>query len=182
VNNKIVERVINLRAAYVEEALRTKSQRPDWFTSNDIRSTIWGRSASSLMNAASGLINAAGYMVEPEWWTHHFQTSLSSRVCRNYAQRHEEFIKLAFGLVFFSGIESSLRQIMRTIHPAKYCNATTSFYSIYERLLTDLGMQDFVSCLDLFRMVRNACHNNGVYFTDKQDKKKGSSLPLTLDT
>lgn len=166
----ILERVIHLRAAYVDEALRIKSQQPDWFASKDIRSTILGRSASCITDAASGLINAAGYMMKPEWWMHHFHTSPPPNVCRNYAQRHEGFIKLAFVLVFFSGIESSIRQITRTIHPGKYCNSTTSFYSIYKPLLTDLKMQDFVSSLDLFREIRNACHNNGVYFNAKGDR------------
>lgn len=167
---EIIRRIISLRAAFIVKALEIKSQQPDWFASKDMRSTVFGRCASDTMGAIAGLINAAGYMLKPEWWTHHFKTTPASHVCRNYAKRHEEFIKFAFVLVFFSGIESSIRQIVRAIHPSEFSNSTTSFYRVSNRLLTDLKIPEFMCSLNLFREIRNASHNNGVYFNAKGDR------------
>lgn len=166
----IVRKIISLRAAFVDKTLEIKTQKPDWFNSKDMRSTVFSRCASCTMGATAGLINAAGYIMKPEWWTHHFKTAPSSQVCRNYAKRHEEFIKFAFVLVFFSVIESSIRQIVRTIHPNEFSNSTRSFYSVSNRLLTDLQIPEFTCSLDLFREIRNASHNNGVYCNAKGDR------------
>ncbi len=78
------------------------------------------------------------------------------------------FYKLSFVQFLFSATESSLRQLLRAINPTACSNGTSNFKSIYEFLIrTELGLegeQDWIDMLDLFRLIRNTIHNNGVYF------------------
>lgn len=168
---EILKRIIDIREIYINEAIRIKKNQPDWFNLKDTRSTILGNCSSDIGNAAFCLINAAGYMIKPEWWFNHFKISPPLETCRNYAQRHCEFTKLGFVVVFFSNLESSIRQIIRAIHPGKHSNSTTSFYTIYTDLLNELDIRDYIITLDMFREIRNVCHNNGVYFNIKGNKE-----------
>lgn len=77
------------------------------------------------------------------------------------------FYKLGFMHFIFSATESSLRQLLRAINPTACNNGTADFKSIYDCLIrTELGLrgtQDWIDMLDLFRLIRNTIHNNGVY-------------------
>lgn len=78
------------------------------------------------------------------------------------------YYKIAFVQCVFSATESSLRLLLRALNPTACNNGTAEFKSIYDCLIrTELELScanDWISMLDLFRLIRNTFHNNGVYF------------------
>ena len=88
------------------------------------------------------------------------------------------FYKLGFMQLVFSATESSLRLLLRALNPTVATNGTAEFKSIYECLIrTELRLQgadEWIDMLDLFRLMRNMIHNNGVYF-----HKTGTDFSVT---
>lgn len=78
------------------------------------------------------------------------------------------FYKLGFMQFVFSAVESSLRSLLRTLNATAANNGTAEFKAIYDCLIhSELALQraqDWGDMLDLFRLIRNVLHNNGVYF------------------
>ncbi len=86
------------------------------------------------------------------------------------------YYKLGFIHFIFSATESSLRQILRAINLTACNSGTADFRSVYECLIRDElglpGAQDYIDMLDLFRLIRNTVHNNGVYFQKSGDSRE----------
>jgi len=79
----------------------------------------------------------------------------------------ENFTKIGLTQFAFSTVESGLRVLLKAIDPQACHQGTAEFKNIYECLLrsklTSLPA-DSIELLDLFRLVRNTVHNNGVFF------------------
>jgi hypothetical protein len=72
------------------------------------------------------------------------------------------FLKIGFIQVLVSSaLESSLRMIAEFIK-SKEC--TGSFERVYQGLLEEVSLPQHESLLDLLRCIRNANHDNGIYF------------------
>jgi len=75
--------------------------------------------------------------------------------------------KIGFNQILFSNTESSLRIFLRALDPNACNGGMGKFQSIYCCLFkTKLSVcpPEGIELLDLFRLVRNTSHNNGVYF------------------
>ena len=88
----------------------------------------------------------------------------------------ERYIRSAFLNNFFASIESSFRYYCRDISPGKFNNAAGNFKPIYEHLLSKnkLNFPNYIPLLDLWWLMRNTKHNNGIFYPDKQ---KDSDVP-----
>ncbi len=159
----LVKRIIDVREAYVAESRKIQDTHSAWHDERDARSTLLTNECSALMNATAGMITAAGYMLHPTWWKHHFKVDVPPRICMNYAERHADYTKFAFVMVFFAGIDAGLRQITRAVHPGKFANATIPIGMIYKEVFKSFGLEQYVAPLDVLREIRNLAHNNGVY-------------------
>ncbi len=159
----LVKRIIDVREAYVAESRKIKDTHPAWHDNRDARSTLLTNECSALMNATAGMITAAGYMVHPEWWKHHFKVDVPPRTCITYAERHADYTKFAFVMVFFAGIDGGIRQIARATYTGKFANATIPIGMIYKDVFKRLRLEQYVAPLDILRELRNLAHNNGVY-------------------
>ena len=96
---------------------------------------------------------------------------------KSYITGFGKFIK--FGLVhgIFSCVESFLRVFLRALDPTACSGGLDNFKNIYISLFQSKLAKcppDGVKLLDLFRLVRNTIHNNGVYFhKDEEDRSIG---------
>lgn len=80
-----------------------------------------------------------------------------------YQKDFDQIMLLTLVHCSFSAIESSLRIFMRTIDATVSNNSTGDFINIYPHLLNTLSLKQHKDVLDLFRLIRNTVHNNGVY-------------------
>ena len=82
--------------------------------------------------------------------------------------------KIGFVQLLFSNTESSLRIFLRALDPNACNEGIGKFKSVYNCLFkSKLSIYPFegIEFLDLFGLIRNTCHNNGVYFDpDKRDR------------
>ena len=75
--------------------------------------------------------------------------------------------KIGFNQLLFSNTESSLRIFLRALDPKACRGGMGKFQSIYYCLFKSklsICPPEGIELLDLFRLIRNTCHNNGVYF------------------
>lgn len=75
--------------------------------------------------------------------------------------------KIGFNQLLFSNTESSLRIFLRALDPNACRGGMGKFQSIYHCLFKSklsICPSEGIELLDLLRLVRNTCHNNGVYF------------------
>jgi hypothetical protein len=70
-------------------------------------------------------------------------------------------------------MESSSRYYSREISPGQFNNAAGNFKCIYDHLLSNnkLNFPNYISLLDLWRLMRNTKHNNGIFYPDNQKNK-----------
>lgn len=84
------------------------------------------------------------------------------------------YLILCYAITLFSVIESSLRIFVKKLDPTACSNGTSEVQSIYNWLLKQLGLQKYETLLELFRLIRNCMHNNGIF-----TPKNGQDVPIT---
>lgn len=95
----------------------------------------------------------------------------------------EQFIAYAYLLLLFSSLESSLRIIVKLVYPAKFLgkqgNFKGNFNEIAQALLKGKYLQ-YKDLLEILRLLRNTCHNNGVYMPETKGDNR--SVPYKQKT
>jgi hypothetical protein len=126
------------------------------------------------MNTAFiGFVLIRDELLYPLWWSEHIGVYDNASMTRQI-EDFERYIRSAFLNNFFASIESSFRYYCREISPGKFNNAAGNFKPIYEHLLSKnkLNFPNYIPLLDLWRLMRNTKHNNGIFYPDKQKDSK----------
>jgi len=110
--------------------------------------------------------------LDDDWWDTNAlcDPPLSSNERLLYTLQFENLLKFGFGTFLFMLVEMHFRVFLRALDPEACNGGTGSFRSIYETLLSpnqlDLPEDDrrhAFELLNLFRLLRNTMHNDGVY-------------------
>jgi len=91
-----------------------------------------------------------------------------------YAGAFMNFTKIGFNQLLFSTTESSLRLFLRALDLDACDGGMGSFKSVYDclfRVKLSVCPSEGIELLDLFRLVRNTSHNNGVYFDPNPNRQ-----------
>ena len=97
----------------------------------------------------------------------------------NLSEGYNQFLLVGFIQTLFSSIGSALRIFVRALDAGAWSSGTAEFESIYNWLLSNerLNLIRYIELLNILRHIRNAIHNNGVYFhksgIDKPVQYKG---------
>ena len=141
----------------------------------DIRLSVFTKIEYAVGSTALGFESMTEFL---SMHRRHRDGSLHAPIEQSVSTELAAFYKLGFMQFVFSAIESSLRSLLRALNSTAAKNGTAEFKAIYDCLLrTELALpraQDWVDMLDLFRMIRNTLHNNGVYF-----HKSGTDTEVT---
>lgn len=139
--------------------------------SEDVRLSTLNRLFITLNSVYFSLAFLIEDLLCEEWWKEKSQTTIDSKDNLITILEYEQFIKIGFLQLMFSGLESSFRRFLRAIDPNAGGGSTAAFQNIYQALFKRLDgdFSRWEPLLDLFRMVRNTVHNNGIYI-DKQGK------------
>jgi len=112
---------------------------------------------------------ANNYLLSEQWWTENLENpnSMNERDKGIAWYNFIQFTKVGLVQLIFAGVESTFRIFLRSTDPLACSSGTAEFKSIYESLFKSTLTSEppgGVELLDLFRLVRNTVHNNGVYF------------------
>jgi hypothetical protein len=156
-----------------DEALINGLAQHQTYGQNDIRLTIYSRLRGIQRSTALSFIFMEDHLAEPEWWrslSHDMMWSLPMNeieidsILPRVFDDYMSFQTVAFVQGLCSAVESSFRVFVRAMDPTACNNGNAEFMSIYEWLMRELGLQNYLPLLNLLRLIRNTIHNNGVYF------------------
>jgi hypothetical protein len=162
---------------------------PTWKLLEDARLTAFTKLTAVLITAKFALVFASRGLLNDEWWNEHVEDAhlLPEREKGITWHNYMQFMKVGFTQFTFAGIESSFRIFLRAVDSTAGSGGTAEFKSIYDSLLrSKLSHEpaDGIALLDLFRLVRNTIHNNGVYYhksgRDEQVTYKGITYSFRI--
>lgn len=132
----------------------------------DIRITAMSRLLVIFDSAYLALTFIRESLMCLEWWQR-IASQASQKEIKLTVKNFSDFSKIAFVHQMFSCMESAFRVLLRAIDPVACNNGRSEFKSIYDCLFKSKLFSyppESIEFLDLFRLVRNTVHNNGVYF------------------
>jgi len=110
-----------------------------------------------------------------EWWQQPKQQALFGSYDDWYREAvansfNNAFVKYTFMHKLFGCLENALRQLLRKIDPLAANNATADITGVFRALSSRIGGKplDSEELLKLLRLSRNTYHNNGVFYSEKQ--------------
>jgi hypothetical protein len=107
------------------------------------------------------------HLLDAGWWRDSGLTRPEGQDFETTVIEFSQFTKSGFLQGVFSDVESTLRVVLRALDPTACDGGTAEFQTIYRVLLgTQLQFprQDWEPLLELWRLLRNTVHNNGVHF------------------
>jgi hypothetical protein len=169
----IISGLVAMRNMLGEDAKRLVANNPHWDQHTDARVTVFWNAQTILASTALGLVfvkrslheesfSKVINVVEGESW----------EVAKRELERGlEAFVKLGLLQFLFSVVESAFRAFLRAFESQAFSKGTLGFMKVYGRLQRHLASisEDSGTLLELWAEIRNAIHNNGVYFNPKGD-------------
>ena len=160
-----IDKLSLLRDDYTE-AFQTISYSYDY---RDARVAVFTKCAITMNTAFIGFVLIREELLDPLWWKEHI-SELDNTTMIRQIEDFERSVRSAFLNNFFASIESSYRYYCKEISPGKFNNAAGNFKPIYEHLLSKnkLNLPNYIPLLDLWPLMRNTKHNNGIFYPDNQ--------------
>jgi hypothetical protein len=140
---------------------------PTWPLGQDARLTAFGKFVNSLNATQLALMFLDQHLLDQGWWEESGLTRPMGRDFEVAVVEFSQFAKSGFLQGIFSDVESTFRLVLRAIDSGACDGGTAEFQSIYRVLLgTKLRVPraDWEPLLELWRLLRNTVHNNGVHF------------------
>jgi hypothetical protein len=156
-----------IRDQFVQKKNELKRIYPNVNPDRDARITAYSKLINACNSLQLSLVFMSNYLMKSSWWDSIGKERLTDRDKKLYIAGFESTLKMGFIQLYFSSVESSFRIYLRNIAPGACSNATAEFKTIYDSLLRSHLSScptEGVELLDLWRLVRNTIHNNGVYF------------------
>lgn len=165
-HSELIRRIITVRGTYEATRRGIIDRFPGFDENRDVRINIFSKCINALDGLFLGMIFYDNHLTEPNWWietaAHLNLVEPPDEDKERWIDNFETFLKIAFiQVVVSSAIESSLRMIAEFIK-SKECHG--SFERVYQGLLEEVSLSQHESLLDLLRCIRNANHDNGIYF------------------
>jgi hypothetical protein len=144
---------------------------------NDIRFRTFFNLAQVLRSFKIYFILKEEYLKNREWYVETYLSKwgqswpVIGQVIKDYNILNHDFdhvMLIGYIQVLFSIIDSGFRLFTRTIDPLACNQGTDSFHNIKDWLLKRLNKKkQYDNLLNLFVLMRNTIHNNGVYLNEK---------------
>lgn len=174
----LIGRVGSIRNSYADTRRDIISQFPRYDIDRDIRVNIFSKCVNALDGLHLGMIFYNNHLTDPDWWT---ETASRMNLREppgdnklDLVENFAIFLKIAFIQTFVSSaLESSIRSIALSVNEEEYRKAEHSFKKVYGLLLSEASLQassnQYEALLDVLRCIRNANHDNGVYYGRNED-------------
>lgn len=81
--------------------------------------------------------------------------------------RFDSFLQVSLATMYFSSIENFFRIIGKKLYP-KIFDERTHISIIYKKILEDFDLKNYNCVFDMYRLIRNSMHDNGIYNNKEQ--------------
>jgi hypothetical protein len=142
---------------------------PAFDKNKDIRINIFSKCINVFDSTCLSLIFYSHHLEQEAWWRQ-TATKLSLKIPSEDDRKvlvkvYLMFVKIGFVQTFVSSaLESSIRIIVSNVNPVRYKKEGWPFEGAYHLLLSELNQLECKPLLDILRCIRNANHDNGVYY------------------
>jgi len=164
---QLIKRIESVRDCFADDKTDILRIYSSVNPKHDARITAYSKAINVLNSVQLAFTFILKHLLNNQWWEAISNKSLSISDRRIYAKEFANFTKIAFIQGLFLSIESSLRLFLRALDSSACNGGMSEFKSIYECLFRSKLSEtpaEGIPLLDLFRLVRNTIHNNGVYF------------------
>jgi hypothetical protein len=163
-HREIIVRLTDIRNQYWQTT-QTLMEKYSWKV-DDARIGIFAKCMNNFEPVMFSLIFEKEQLRKPEYqarFSKDHKTPPIQKEIDNICGFYLMYQQMALCDLLFSAIESSFRVFVRAIDPNACNNATDSFQSVYRYLLNQTNTTKYEPLLNLWRLIRNTQHNNGVY-------------------
>jgi hypothetical protein len=185
----LIRRVASIRDSYADARMDVINLFPRYEINRDVRVNIFSKCVNALDGLYLGMLFYNNHLAEADWWTETAST-MNLRIPSDDAKvalldNFDTFLKIAFIQTFVSSaVESSIRSMALSVNSDEYRKIAHSFKKVSQLLLSEasllLSLNQYEALLDLLRCIRNANHDNGVYYgRDEHVKYKGVHYSFT---
>jgi hypothetical protein len=139
------------------------SSHPDWANTQDARIGAVNRCVNVLTSLLLSFAFIEQCLTKSGWWNANVQGSQSDRPTQLH--EYDQFVKIAFTQSLFSIIDSHFRAFLFALDPNACNGSRGEFENVRAALFSRSGYAnaDDEALIYMFRLVRNAIHNNGVH-------------------
>jgi hypothetical protein len=169
----LIRRAGSIRDSYANARTGIISRFPRYDINRDVRVNIFSKCVNALDGLYLGMIFYNNHLTEPDWWIV-TASHMNLRKPPNddkiaLVDNFTVFLRIAFIQTLVSStIESSIRSMALSINSDEYRKAEHSFKKVCRLPLSEASLSSstnqYGALLDLFRCIRNANHDNGVYY------------------
>jgi len=167
-HTNIITRLTSIRNAYWQTT-QTLMGKYAWKEA-DARIGVFAKCMNNFEPVMFSLMFEKEHLRKPEYqarFSEDHKTPPTQNVIDRICGLYLMYQQMAFADLFFSAIESSFRIFVRAIDSQACNNATGWFQSVSGYLLKKTNQQQYDPLLNLWRLIRNTQHNNGVYIDPK---------------
>lgn len=185
---KQVCELIKIRSELDKTRQELFTKFPQMDKKRDARLTFFNRAASILDTSAIELMMSESVLQNPRSWSN-FAKKYSfnkppSKSILPMTLSYEQSVVFGYLLFLFSSYETSLRRIVRTIDPSRYqlmINSIDNIFNWYVGRLkfSKIERKRYCKLMEIYRLIRNSIHNNGVYSPNSSGVKSGSRKQRT---
>lgn len=170
--DEVIKNLANLRNDYFQ-AGKLVQEKFGW-KEKDSRVGIFAKCMNAIEPVFFSMIFCDEHLRDPKWQARFSKDGITLPQPEEVQHQVDSYImyqQYSYSELFFAGIESSMRIFVRAIDP-KACNEGKAFFaSISDYLLEKTGLEKYAPLLELFRLIRNTSHNNGIYLPAKSGNK-----------
>lgn len=166
--NKVIRNLIDLRNDYFNTAVRLQNDHK--WTEKDARIGVFAKCINVIEPVFFSLNFCSDQLRRPDYqarFSKDHKTPPHPEEVQHQVDNFIQYQQFSYAELLFSGIESSLRVFVRAIDSHACNEGKASFSSISGYLLNKTGLQMYEPLLDMFRLIRNTSHNNGLYLPEE---------------
>jgi hypothetical protein len=159
------EQIVRRLEALLQRMKEANDRRAVVLPSGDLRLAIVGLPGNTLHSYLLHFAMAVYTITDKRWWATAYKKDEPSATDIAAMRNLEAMTKHATFVFFMSRIEWNSRKLLSFLYPGACGQAGAAFKTVYDYLLTKLGLERYIPLYDLARHLRNSVHSNGVHIS-----------------
>lgn len=170
----LVDQVQSTQQEMERSIVELKMLYPNWDNNTDLRRTVLTFCNKAVLNLGLSLrmIDTTLYSTRENWWTK-FAPEFDQEYADKLTKFHNTTLSNTTFLVFFSLIESEIRQLSYYLFEDGSRVSVRPFKQVYEKVFKHLELPNHIDTFDFARYIRNCIHTNMHYMNSQLQDKKG---------
>ncbi len=153
--------ILRISIAYIDK------NHKEWAEKRDARSNLFVGIKKVLQSTQLSYLNIRYCLIDKNYWKKFIKQFKEDEI-NQHIKEYNVMILTGWLYGISSIVEESFRLILRKIKPDACNDSKDAFQNIYSCLLKELALQESTHLFDIFRLVRNCIHTNGVFYPINQ--------------